>query len=202
MHSLNPTGHFCAIIFDCDGTLADTLEVHFEAWAAALRTLDIEMTRSWYFERSGLSAAEMIEELEMVHARTVRGATFMDARRQCYRRMTPNIRAIDSVVNIARAYAQRVPMAVASGGDRAMVEPTLAGLQLLPLFKAVVTVDEVQRGKPSPELFLLAAQRLNVAPENCLVYEDSSEGLEAARRANMRSIDVRRCVRPGERSCA
>ncbi len=203
MHSiLKPTGNFSALIFDCDGTLADTLNAHYQAWAAALRTLTIELPRAWYFQRSGLSAAEMIEALETEHGRSIRGPTFMAARQQCYQSMTPKIRVIQSVVAVAQSYNNRVPMAVASGGDSTMVRPTLEALNLLPLFDTLVTVDDVRAGKPSPELFLLAAKRMGVPPEQCLVYEDSPQGLEAARRANMRSIDVRPGVQPGERSCA
>ena len=82
-------------------------------------------------------------------------------------------------------------MAVASGGIRPVVERTLTATGLISLFDTLVTADDVMRGKPAPDIFLLAAERLAVAPADCIVYEDGDPGLEAARRAGMRAVDVR-----------
>jgi len=82
-------------------------------------------------------------------------------------------------------------MAVASNGQRSVVERTIETIGLRSLFHTIVTLDDVEIGKSAPDLFLLAAERMGVAPDECIVYEDSDAGLEAARRAGMRSIDVR-----------
>ena len=101
------------------------------------------------------------------------------------------MKEIPEVANLARYYRGVVPMAVASGGQRIFVEASLRACNLTELFDTIVTFNEVAEGKPSPALFLEAARRLRVEPERCLVLEDSVQGLEAASRATMQSIDVR-----------
>jgi HAD superfamily hydrolase (TIGR01509 family) len=101
------------------------------------------------------------------------------------------IKEIQAIAEIVRTHYGKVPMAVASGGERSVLEATLDSIKLRNFFGTIVSIDDVERGKPEPDIFLLASQRLGVAPEDCIVYEDSDGGLEAARRAGMRSIDVR-----------
>ena len=101
-----------------------------------------------------------------------------------------HVREIELIAGVARRNQHHLPMAVASGGPAAIVVPSLKAAALLPLFDAIVTFDDVGRAKPEPDLFLEAARRLSVRPAGCLVFEDSREGIEAARRAGMRSIDV------------
>jgi beta-phosphoglucomutase-like phosphatase (HAD superfamily) len=98
------------------------------------------------------------------------------------------------VVALARSLCGRLPLAVASGGIRRLVDKTLAALDLSHCFQAVMTAEDVVHGKPAPDLFLAAAAALSVPPDCCLVYEDSDLGLEAARRAGMRWVDVRPIV--------
>jgi HAD superfamily hydrolase (TIGR01549 family) len=95
------------------------------------------------------------------------------------------------VVEIARRHRSEGPLAVASGGVRRLVEPTLAQLGIADWFAAVVSAEDTARHKPEPDVFLEAARRIGVAPEDCTVYEDTDTGLEAARRAGMRGVDVR-----------
>jgi beta-phosphoglucomutase-like phosphatase (HAD superfamily) len=104
----------------------------------------------------------------------------------------PLIEEITFVADVARAWQGRVPMSVASNGVRANVEATLVNAKLRPLFDYVVTADDVKRGKPAPDVYLEAARRMQVDPAKCVVFEDSDEGLEAAHRADMRGIDIRR----------
>ncbi|MFD0567096.1 HAD family hydrolase [Kitasatospora saccharophila] len=98
---------------------------------------------------------------------------------------------IAAVTALARELSGRVPLAVASGGTRRTVEATLRHLGLDGLFARVVTRDEVERGKPAPDIFLLAARQLGVDPAACVVLEDADSGLLAARRAGMAAVDVR-----------
>ena len=105
--------------------------------------------------------------------------------------MLHTIKEIKAVADIARAHHGQVPIAVASSGMGRVVTKTLTAVGLLPLFDVIVTADDVTHGKPAPDLFLLAAERLGVAPADCIVYEDGDPGLEAARRAGMRAVDVR-----------
>lgn len=112
-------------------------------------------------------------------------------RKKYYQSMIHTVEEIQEIAEIARANHGKVPMAVASGGDSTIVEATLEVLKFRHLFNTVVSVNDVSKGKPEPDIFLLAAKRLRVAPEDCIVYEDSDSGLEAARRARMRFVDVR-----------
>jgi beta-phosphoglucomutase-like phosphatase (HAD superfamily) len=101
------------------------------------------------------------------------------------------LKEIEPVTSIARAFERRIPLAVASGGPKIIVTATLHATKLASLFDAVVTVEDVGKPKPAPDLFLEAARRIQIAPDRCLVFEDSKEGLEAAERAGMKACDVR-----------
>jgi beta-phosphoglucomutase-like phosphatase (HAD superfamily) len=189
--TVTPVAPYQALIFDCDGTLADTLPAHYQAWARALRERGIELERSWYHAHCGVSAADFIELIDRRHGGGIDRAALDADRIALYRSLVPSIEEIAAVADVARAHAGRVPMAVASGGLRALVEATLTALGLLPVFDAVVTIEDVPHGKPAPDLFLHAAQRLGVPAAACVVYEDSDQGVQAARRAGMRVVDIR-----------
>jgi len=105
--------------------------------------------------------------------------------------MLHTVQEIEAVADIARAHHGRVPMAVASSGFGRVVRETLTATGLIALFDVIVTADDVMHGKPAPDLFLLAAERLGAAAADCIVYEDGDPGLEAARRADMRAVDIR-----------
>lgn len=182
---------FSALIFDCDGTLADTAPVHYLAFSTAIRTCGAEMPRSWYYARLGVSRRELFEEFMTEHGIMFDADVVAAHSMRVYQDNIHQVKEVKLVGQLARAQAERVPMAVASGGQRVAVEATLRAIGLRPLFQHVVTVEDVGRGKPSPDLFLLAAGRMEVEPTVCLVFEDSDEGLEAAHRAGMAAIDVR-----------
>jgi HAD superfamily hydrolase (TIGR01509 family) len=106
------------------------------------------------------------------------------------------IEEINVIAEIARDWRGRVPMAVASNGRRRNVEATLRVTKLLPLFDCIVAAEDVMHGKPEPDVFQEAARRMKVDPDQCVVFEDSNEGLEAAHRAGMRGIDIRAFYSP------
>jgi beta-phosphoglucomutase-like phosphatase (HAD superfamily) len=189
--TIEPTPPYEALIFDCDGTLADTLKVHYKAWSSALCGFNARISEAFFYAHSGSSAAELVRTINRLFGYELDEEKIIEERGRHYWSHLHTVRAIEAVADVARAHHGRSPMAVASGGARAMVEATLDAIGLRALFDVVVTVDDVVRGKPAPDLFLLAACRLGVSPEGCVVYEDSDEGLEAARLAGMRSIDVR-----------
>jgi HAD superfamily hydrolase (TIGR01509 family) len=112
-------------------------------------------------------------------------------RQQQFAHLLHQVKPIPAVAAIAQANYGVVPMAVASNGQRSVVESTIEAIQLRSLFNTIVTLNDVKLGKPAPDLFLLAAERMQVNPQECIVYEDSDLGLEAAERAGMRGIDVR-----------
>ena len=182
---------FDAIIFDCDGTIADTLPVHFQTFREALGEQGYELTPEWYQARTGLSSGRLFEAYEKAFGVTLDRDALLARCRRLYDNHLDVLREHGFAAGIAREQFGHVPMAVASAGLKSIVISTLRTLDLLELFEHVVTVEDVKHPKPAPDLYLLAAGKLGVPPERCLVFEDTEEGLEAARNAGMRAIDVR-----------
>jgi HAD superfamily hydrolase (TIGR01509 family) len=186
-----------ALIFDCDGTLVATLPLYGRAWAHGLRCSGKEMPLGWYFRRAGISEYRLMDEFEAEHKIQLDRPEVVKRMREEFLSRLSTLDEISPIAQIARERKGIVPMAVASGGARAIVTATLEAAQLCPLFDEIVTMDDVTRGKPFPDLFLEAARRLRMNPSDCLVFEDTEEGLLAAQRAGMVAIDVRSLVAPG-----
>ena len=186
-----------ALIFDCDGTLVDTLPLYLRAWLEAFRSVAAhEVPPEWFRGRGGLSEHMVLDLMEAELGRSLdRPAIVRAARRNVLSAMA-DLREIAVVADLARRYRGTLPMAVASSGSREVVIASLTRTGLLELFDTVVTIDDVARAKPAPDLFLEAARRLGAAPAACLVLEDSAEGLAAAGHAGMLGVDIRPYVRP------
>ena len=186
-------GTFSALIFDCDGTLVDSAPAHLRSLQEALKSLGLTVTEEWYQTRHGLGPDPLIDEYEAAFGvpRIERAALF-ERNNAAFHAAIPLIAEVRFVADVARKWHGKVPMSVASNGVRANVEATLVGTKLRSLFEYVVTADDVERGKPAPDVYLEAARRMQVDPARCVVFEDSDEGLEAARRAGMRGIDIRK----------
>ena len=192
-----PPEPFKALIFDCDGTLADTMPAHAKAWAASYRSFGIDITEQPFIDMGGLPNQAIIEKLNQDFGYALDVAATQDDKEHRYLEMLHTVEEIKAVADIARAFRGKVPTAVASSGLGRIVHQTLTATGLIGLFDVIVTADDVTHGKPAPDLFLLAAEKLGVAPADCIVYEDGDPGLEAARRARMRAIDVRVLWRNG-----
>ncbi|MBW4594511.1 MAG: HAD family phosphatase [Brasilonema angustatum HA4187-MV1] len=189
--SIAPIPPYKALIFDCDGTLADTLPVHFQTWSASLQAVGANISRDWYYKYCGTSAEEMLQILKDLFGYQFHSESVIAHRQRQYESLINTVKEVQAVAEIVRDYYGKIPMAVASGGERVVLEATLNNIKLRDFFDIVVSIDDVEKGKPEPDIFLLASERLGVAPQDCIVYEDSDGGLEAAHRAGMRSIDVR-----------
>jgi len=188
-----PTRAYSAFIFDCDGTLADSMPLHQKAWVAALRKYGATLDFSWelFMSRAGKSIELTVAELNAEFGMTLDPALVSAAQRAEYDVLALGVKPIDEVVAFARERAQAgCPVSVASGGDAPTVARTLQTIGVADLFPVVVTVEDVAHGKPAPDLFLLAAERMGVAPADCLVFEDSLLGITAAERAGMGAVLV------------
>lgn len=186
-----PLPPYGALIFDCDGTLADTLPVHFLAWQAAFDPYGATLPEGWYYDRTGLTAIEFIQAFNQTFGFTIDEQSVDAERQQHFANLIDQVQAVQAVAAVAQANCGKVPMAVASNGQRSVVESTVEAIRLRSLFETIVTLNDVEFGKPAPDLFLLAAERMGIPPSECVVYEDSDLGLEAAERAGMRWVDVR-----------
>jgi HAD superfamily hydrolase (TIGR01509 family) len=186
-----------AIIFDCDGTLIDSAPIYARAWAAGFAKAGVEMTRNWYLQHNGLSEHVLMNQFEEAFGVTLdRGAT-VTTMRCAFLEAIADLHEIETIAEIARLASMRMPIAVASGGPRAIVQPSLRQTGLDRLFRTIVTFDDVGNAKPAPDLFLEAARRIGVEPAQCLVLEDSQTGIDAALAAGMGCVDVR-----DHRACA
>jgi HAD superfamily hydrolase (TIGR01509 family) len=186
-----PAPPYAALIFDCDGTIADTLSVHFQTLVATFEKFGALLPEAWYYERTALGLSELVQAFNQSFSYTLDENDIDTERQQHFANLIDQVQEVEAVAAIARANYGKVPMAVASNGQRTVVEPTIKTIGLHSLFHTIVTLDDVEVGKPAPDLFLLAAERMGIAPDECIVYEDSDAGLLAACRARMRSIDVR-----------
>ena len=185
-----PPGDFDAYIFDCDGTLADTMPTHYKAWCAALGKHASDFPEAMFYELGGVPTARIVEILNERHGYALPVHETVDQKEALFLNMSHEIAAIEPVVALVHQYHGVKPLAVASGGHRRIVQNTLRALGIVDLFQAIVCAEDYQRGKPSPDPFLEAALRLNVAPERCLVFEDTATGIAAATAAGMQSVLV------------
>lgn len=189
-------GTFSGLIFDCDGTLVNTAPAHLAALQEGLKPHGFAMTAEWYYPRVGLTPNALMDEYEAMIGRAV-------PRKDIYARYNIAFQAglhlmqeVRVIAEVARAWHGRVPMAVATNGHRINVQATLEATKLLSLFDFIVAAEDVKQGKPAPDVFLEAARRMGVPAGRCVVFEDSDEGLEGARKAGMREIDIRQYFAP------
>jgi HAD superfamily hydrolase (TIGR01549 family) len=180
-----------ALIFDCDGTLADTMPAHYRAWMEILRPHGISFPEDRFYAMGGMPTGKILEVLFAGSGKVPDIEALTRAKEDAFVAKAAEIRPIEKVVAVARKARGTTPMAVASGGHRHMVELTLRHIGILDWFPVLVAAEDTDRHKPEPDVFLEAARRLGVPPEVCTVYEDTDLGIEAARRAGMRWVDVR-----------
>lgn len=183
------------LVFDCDGTIADTMPLHYRAWVAALAEHGAELPEAMFYELAGVPTEGIVRILNDRHGHAMPPGETGQRKDGLFEAMMAEVTPIEPVVAIARRYAGRLPMAVASGGVRPIVVRTLEALGLMDLFPVIVTAEDVVHGKPAPDIFLEAARRLGVPPERCVGFEDGELGLQSARAAGMVAIDVRPAYR-------
>ena len=183
--------HIQGLVFDCDGTIADTMPLHYEAWVIALKEHGEVFPEALFYELAGISTVGVMEILNERHGYNLPVREAAERKENLYKSLVPKVLPIEPVVGLVKRYAGLLPMAVATGGTRSICSKTLETLGLLEHFQAIVTADDVSRGKPAPDIFLEAARRLGVAPELCYAFEDAELGLQSARSAGMVVVDIR-----------
>lgn len=188
---LSVTRPFRGAIFDCDGTLADTMPLHYRAWTETLEPLGVSFSERLFYDLAGVPTVDIVRILNNRFGHRLDPEAVAHDKEVRYEELLPQAPPVPRVVALVREYRGRYPLAVASGGIRRLVLKTVEALRIAECFDAVCTAEDVSRGKPEPDLFLLAATRLAVPAVECVVFEDSDLGLEAARRAGMQGVDIR-----------
>lgn len=190
--------HIRGLIFDCDGTIADTMPLHYRAWVAALAEHAADFPEALFYECAGMPTWRIIELLNQRHGYSIPIEAATARKEALFVELLPQVVGIEPVLQIVREQQGRLPMAVATGGTRAVCLKTLTSLGLANLFQSIVTADDVEHGKPAPDIFLEAARRIGVPPAACMAFEDADLGLESARAAGMLAVDVRPLIRTPE----
>ncbi|MET8356081.1 HAD-IA family hydrolase [Micromonospora sp. NPDC005171] len=185
-----PPGPFAAYLFDCDGTIVDSMPLHYLAWQRALEEWGCEFPEELFYAWGGRPTADIIVELNEQQSLAMPVAAVVERRESYYQELLPQLAAVPEVLAHIHDAHRRVPFAVVSGSTRASVTASLDALGLLDRFDVLVCADDYTRAKPDPEAFLLAAEQLGVPPESCLVFEDTDLGIQAATAAGMASVRV------------
>lgn len=185
-----PEGSFRAYLFDCDGTIADSMPLHYQAWRKALGEWNCEFDEKLFYTWGGMPVAEIVATLNERHGLSMPVDLVARRKEDLYFELLPQLKPVPEVLEHIEAEHGRIPFAVVSGSTRESVVASLASLHLLDRFNTLVCAGDYKRSKPHPEAFLLAASRLGVPPGNCLVFEDTEMGIEAASAAGMSSIRV------------
>ena len=180
-----------ALIFDLDGTLVDTMPLHYRSWQDTAARFSFSFPEERFYRLAGIPAEGILETLERENDRTLDRAAVLACKTELFLQHLPRTELIEPALNLVRRYHGVLPLAIGTGGKRDVVMRTLELHNLVRYFPVVITADDVSHHKPHPETFLLAAARLGVPPEKCTVIEDGDQGITAAGLAGMRVIDIR-----------
>jgi beta-phosphoglucomutase family hydrolase len=182
------------LIFDCDGTLANTMPLHWKAWQAVTARYRLHFPEERFYSLGGVPSRDILKMLAEEQGVPLDHIKAAHEKEEAYLPLMAQVEPIQAVVSIARENYGKVPMAVASGGTRQIIPQVLEHLGISHLFNAVVTSECVVNQKPAPDIFLEAARRIGVEPRFCRAYEDTDLGLQAIRAAGMEAVDVRQLL--------
>jgi len=185
--SFEPKG----LIFDCDGTLADTMPLHWHAWQMITQRHNLHFPEDRFYSLGGVPSRDILKMLSEEQGRPLDHIAVAHEKENAYLPLMSQVGPIHEVVEIAKANFGKIPLAVASGGTQPIIVDVLEHLKIRHLFTAVVTSEMVKNQKPAPDIFLEAARRIGVMPKFCRAYEDTDLGLTAISAAGMDAVDVR-----------
>src|ERR1700757_548587 len=194
-----PPGAFKAYLFDCDGTIADSMPLHYMAWKRALGEWGCAFPESTFYAWGERPVVEIIRSLNEQNSLEMPVEDVATRKEAYYYEILPQLEAVPEVLEHIEARHGEIPFAVVSGSTRESVTESLRTLRLLDRFETLVCAGDYTNAKPHPEAFLMAAERLGIAPEHCLVFEDTEMGIQAATAAGMASVKV---LQPWERAAS
>ena len=179
------------LIFDCDGTLANTMPLHWRAWQLITQRHNLHFPEDRFYALGGVPSRDILKMLAQEQGRSFDHIAVAHEKEEAYLPLMGEVEPIHAVVEIAREHHGKIPMAVASGGTQKIICQVLEHLKICHLFAAIVTSEMVKHQKPAPDIFLEAARRIGVDPKCCRAYEDTDLGMKAIRDAGMEAVDVR-----------
>ena len=185
-----PAGHFRAYLFDCDGTIVDSMPLHYIAWKQALGEWNCTFEEELFYAWGGRPVTEIIAALNHMFGLAMPVDAVAKRKESLYFELENQLKAIPEVIEHIEAKHGHIPLAVVSGSRRKSVVHSLSALGLLEKFDVLICAEDYARGKPAPDCFLTAAARLGVEPAHCLVFEDTTMGIDAATAAGMASVRV------------
>ena len=191
-----PDGPFKAYLFDCDGTIVDSMPLHYVAWKKVLSQWGCDFGEELFYSWGGMPVAEIIAALNVRSGLAMPVHEVMRRKEAMYYEILPQLKAVPEVLEHIQTSYGKIPFAVVSGSTRDSVTRSLKTLGILGRFDTLVCAGDYTKSKPNPEPFLIAAERLGVKPEDCLVFEDTEMGIQAATAAGMASVKV---LQPWER---
>ena len=194
-HPNSPAAPFPrGLIFDCDGTLADTMPLHWRAWQAIATRYEFDFPQDRFYSLGGVPSRDILKMLSQEQGLNFDYLAVAREKEAEYLPLIAQVEPINAVVGVAREFYGKVPLAVASGGTQALIGMVLERLGIRHLFQAIVTSEQVTHQKPAPDIFLEAARRIGVPPQGCRAYEDTDLGMQAIRAAGMEAVDVRKLL--------
>jgi HAD superfamily hydrolase (TIGR01509 family) len=185
-----PDGPFKAYLFDCDGTIADSMPLHYVAWKKALGEHGCAFPEDVFYAWGGMPTVQIVETLSAQQGLSMNANEVAHRKEQLYYELLPQLQAVPEVLEHIDLSHGRIPFAVVSGGNRESVTNSLRTLGLLDKFDTLVCSEDYVNPKPDAEPFLVAAERLGVAPRDCLVFEDTEMGIQSATAAGMASVKI------------
>ncbi len=192
-----PDYPFRAFIFDCDGTLVDSMPLHYRAWVLSLEkhAAPFAFTEDYFYSKAGVREQDVVKLLNAEYGVNIDPDSVAEYKAELFMTLIPQVPEVRPVADFARSIHGKFPIAVASGSEEPIVRACLKANGLLDLFPVIVTPKDVARGKPAPDMFLLAAEKLGIEAKDCLVLEDGLAGIAAADAAGMQSIFIPRTLR-------
>jgi beta-phosphoglucomutase family hydrolase len=190
-----------AFIFDMDGTLVDNMPYHSRAWLELFKSQGFHMEADEFLRcTAGKTNSEILRETVGKHLSEHEIQMLSNQKEECYRKIyRPNLKPAKGLLDfLQKVKAMDIPMAVATAAGSENIRFILGGLNIATFFEAVVGAEDIQKGKPDPEIFFKSAQELHVNPSACIVFEDSPNGVEAARRAGMKAVLITTSHQPEE----
>jgi HAD superfamily hydrolase (TIGR01509 family) len=185
-----PVGSFGAYLFDCGGTIVDSMPLHYIAWKKALAEWNCPFDEQLFYALGGMPVVDIVSLLNKKYGLNMPVEEVGSRKESFYIEEIAQLKAVPEVVEHIDAQYGKIPFAVVSGSTRDSVMASLLSVRLLDRFEVLVCAGDYKKSKPDPEAFLLAAAKLGVAPETCLVFEDTDMGIQAAKSAGMASVKI------------